>query len=98
MIPPNPAFLNTLLSAHNLTSLCLAGTNGGVSFVGLLASAFGGFIVGCAYYLCLLLTYSSTVLYDVPPQWPVIVFATIGGFLGSLIDSLLGATLQYSGT
>lgn len=32
-----------------------------------------------------------------PPQWPVIVFGGVAGLLGSVIDSLLGATLQYSG-
>lgn len=32
-----------------------------------------------------------------PPQWPLILFGGIAGLLGSIIDSLLGATLQYSG-
>ena len=73
------------------------GTNGAVSLIGLVSSALGGFIVGCGFYLSLLLTYDVSTLQAIPPQWPVILFATVGGFLGSLIDSLLGATLQYSG-
>lgn len=29
-------------------------------------------------------------------QWPILVFGLLFGFLGSLIDSLLGATLQVT--
>lgn len=37
------------------------------------------------------------ILAGSPSQWPLIVFGGVAGLLGSVIDSLLGATLQYSG-
>ena len=32
-----------------------------------------------------------------PAQWPLIVVGGVAGGVGSLLDSLLGAPLQYSG-
>jgi len=75
------------------------GTNGGVSLAGTLASAVGGAIVGLAYYLVVLAAaYGSVNNSDTPPaQWPLLIVTALAGLIGSLIDSLLGATLQYSG-
>lgn len=42
-------------------------------------------------------TVDSAVLELSAPQWPIIVLGGIGGLLGSIVDSILGATLQYSG-
>ncbi|XP_006564459.1 transmembrane protein 19 isoform X2 [Apis mellifera] len=39
----------------------------------------------------------AVVLQLATSQWPVIIIGGIGGFIGSVIDSVLGATLQYSG-
>lgn len=73
------------------------GTNGGVSLVGTLASGAGGMVVGVAYYLMLLVMAEDLPLLENPPQWPVVLVAALAGILGSMIDSLLGATFQYSG-
>ncbi|CAL1688070.1 unnamed protein product [Lasius platythorax] len=73
------------------------GTNGGVSLIGLLCSTIGGLIVGLFYYIVILNTVDTAVLQLAAPQWPVIVVAGFGGFFGSILDSVLGATLQYSG-
>ncbi|XP_020279442.1 transmembrane protein 19-like [Pseudomyrmex gracilis] len=73
------------------------GTNGGVSWMGLLCSFLGGLVVGLVYYVVILCTVDTTVLELSAPQWPIILFGGFGGFIGSLLDSFFGATLQYSG-
>lgn len=73
------------------------GTNGGVTFLGLVFSALGGSVVGLAYYVSLWLCVNGDQYESSPSQWPIIVVATVAGLLGSMVDSFLGATLQYSG-
>ncbi|XP_060816169.1 transmembrane protein 19 [Bombus pascuorum] len=73
------------------------GTNGGISWVGLLVSILGGITVGLSYYLTVLITVDTVVLQLAAPQWPIILIGGIGGLYGSIIDSFLGAMLQYSG-
>ncbi|CAD7005996.1 transmembrane protein 19 [Ceratitis capitata] len=73
------------------------GTNGGVSFHGLAASLGGGLFVGFAYYLTVRYTVDGHILLSSPPQWPLIIFGGVAGLFGSLVDSFLGATMQYSG-
>lgn len=70
------------------------GTNGGVSMVGLVCSLAGGLLIGISYYIALLL-FSTGV--SCTPQWTVVFIAGMAGLVGSLMDSVLGATLQYSG-
>ncbi|NXS38327.1 TMM19 protein, partial [Pomatostomus ruficeps] len=71
------------------------GTNGAVTLVGLLSSLLGGMAVGIAYFLTQLIF--VTDLEISAPQWPIIVFGAAAGLLGSVVDSYLGATMQYSG-
>lgn len=72
-----------------------AGTNGGVTTVGLVASFLGGLTVGGAYFLTQHLFVSDLHLAD--PQWPIFLYGGVAGLLGSLLDSFLGANMQYSG-
>ncbi|KAJ6647331.1 Transmembrane protein [Pseudolycoriella hygida] len=73
------------------------GTNGGVSYPGLIFSFLGGLSIGLAYYLTVLYTVESHLLSSSARQWPIVLFGGIAGIIGSLIDSVIGATLQYSG-
>ncbi|KAJ9168411.1 hypothetical protein P3X46_019938 [Hevea brasiliensis] len=72
------------------------GTNGGVTMVGLVAAAAAGSVIGLTFVLFGFFTRSCE--YDVAlKQILVIPLAAMAGLCGSLIDSLLGATLQFSG-
>lgn len=74
-----------------------SGTNGGVSFIGLFVSLMGGLTVGLANYAMLIFTIDADLLAQSPVQWPIIVAGGFAGLVGSIVDSILGATLQYSG-
>lgn len=64
------------------------GTNGGITVEGTLASALGGFIVGSIYFL-------AGPEYSFSQLWLVVV-GVLGGFLGSLFDSIIGMYAQAS--
>ena len=68
------------------------GTNGGVSMLGLAASAAGGASIGLAQCVYELIFRGSHEV-----GWAAIGQAALAGFVGSAVDSVLGATLQYSG-
>jgi len=73
------------------------GTNGGISLSGTLASMAGGAVVGVFCYFTTVTTTQWVTLGQAPAQWPIVLYAVVAGFLGSMIDSVLGSTLQYSG-
>lgn len=72
------------------------GTNGGISIIGLIVSFLGGTLVGLAYFLTILYTDDNSHYFN-PPQWPIILIGGFSGLFGSVLDSFLGATFQYSG-
>lgn len=77
------------------------GTNGGVTALGLAASAAGGLAVGVAFWagglLVPLVTGRWGSLLEFAAQWPVLAIGAGSGVFGSLLDSVLGATVQFSG-
>ena len=75
-----------------------SGTNGGVSLLGFLWSALGGTIIGLSTVLLDLLSgvLATAESGSMQQAIRIVSFSTCCGLLGSLLDSLLGATLQQS--
>lgn len=63
--------------------------------MGLVSSLLGGTFVGLAYFLTQLVFVNDLDISA--PQWPLIAFGGLAGLLGSIVDSFLGATMQFSG-
>ena len=74
-----------------------AGTNGGISLTGTMAALAGGLTMGLTHFLASWWLEPDLHPSIEHPQWPIIVVAGFAGLFGCLLDSLLGATLQYSG-
>jgi len=75
------------------------GTNGGVTGVGILCSIGGGLVVGLAYFLTLFVFLGVEGLDNesLVSQLPVVLIGGVAGLFGSVFDSFLGATIQYTG-
>ena len=71
------------------------GTNGGMSFLGTIASAVGGFCIGMVFYLMGYIMHEP-MDYASGSEYPMVILGLLCGFMGSIFDSLLGATLQAS--
>lgn len=66
------------------------GTSGGVSWHGTLAAMAGAGFIALLAVLCS----NSLGLSTLPPAWEVTGIVLLGGVLGALFDSFLGATVQ----
>jgi uncharacterized membrane protein len=70
------------------------GTNGGISLLGTLASAAGGGLIGLSAIPFIL---SESCQHSfIPVSTFTLGVGIFGGFFGSLVDSVLGATIQES--
>jgi uncharacterized protein (TIGR00297 family) len=61
------------------------GTNGGVTLTGEMVALLGGFVVALVAFFLGVITL------------PTVVFCTVAGFIGTNLDSLVGATLENRG-
>ena len=68
------------------------GTNGGVSLLGTGASIAGGAFIGIIFWA--MSPTGSDPSVERHTQYPMILVGLLCGFLGSMIDSILGATVQ----
>ncbi|KAI0761496.1 integral membrane protein DUF92-domain-containing protein [Trametes elegans] len=70
------------------------GTNGGLSTVGTASSLLGGLIMGGTIAVSLIVQSTACRAAWTSVLPPLLLWGTLAGGIGSLIDSLLGATLQ----
>ncbi|PRW20879.1 Transmembrane 19 [Chlorella sorokiniana] len=73
------------------------GTNGGVTLLGFGAALAGGLFMGLVFWLASLISPLGGAPAAALRRWQPVALGLAGGFVGSLIDSLLGATIQFTG-
>lgn len=71
------------------------GTNGGVSMLGTLCGLAGSLLMGLTFWCFGLL--STEYDLTIESVWTCMSLAILGGVVGNLLDSYLGAVAQYSG-
>ena len=74
------------------------GTNGGITMMGVVSSVAGGSLIGLTHFLSLLIFWREEFHgAGWGKQLDLMWVGAASGFIGSLIDSIFGATLQFSG-
>jgi uncharacterized protein (TIGR00297 family) len=73
----------------NLKKKVPMGTSGGVTLIGTVAAFFAAFIIGI----------TATILKIIEDASPtnILIIVTLGGIIGSITDSVIGATIQRTG-
>lgn len=85
----DPRLVTTLF-----TRVVPRGTNGGMSLFGTAASGAGGAFIGAIFWLFSYLPSLQGNGQQAAAQYPVLIYSLLCGLLGSLVDSVLGATVQ----
>lgn len=97
--PLTHAFLTLVSPCYSLA--LQQGTNGGVTLLGLSASILGGAFIGATFYAAAVVSPTLFIFEQqhmaAIEQWKLIPLGLVAGLVGSVLDSVLGATLQYSG-
>ena len=94
----NNTILTKTVLITNLWKIVPPGTNGGITIIGCIWSCVGGMIIGILTIVTdYFATNNAAVVTKIAVSYyaiPVIIYATVIGFIGSCIDSVLGATCQ----